>query len=108
VCNIIVQKEIVNTQHTVFVLSIVGKIILVLNGSAVDGSGRWKETNTQSQHHQHRVAAMLDPHLVVVAFRRNAKYKKNNTRYSNVVPHRSTDLARSCLTSLSRREAVLS
>jgi len=25
-----------------------------------------------------------------------------------VVPHRSTNLARSCLTSLSRREAVLS
>ena len=34
--------------------------------------------------------------------------KKNNTRDSNVVPHRSTNLARQCLTSLSRREAVLS
>ena len=34
--------------------------------------------------------------------------KKNNTRDSNVVPHRSTSLARRCLTSLSRREAVLS
>ena len=34
--------------------------------------------------------------------------KKNNTRDSNVVPHRSTSLARQCLTSLSRREAVLS
>ncbi len=34
--------------------------------------------------------------------------QKNNIRYSNVVPHRSTDLTRSCLTSLSRREAVLS
>ena len=34
--------------------------------------------------------------------------KKNNTPYSNVVPHRSTKGARSCLTSLSRREAVLS
>jgi hypothetical protein len=45
VCNIIVQKEIVNTQHTVFVLSIVGKIILVLNGSAVDGSGRCDQMN---------------------------------------------------------------
>ncbi|KAL7435753.1 hypothetical protein ACHAXM_004825, partial [Skeletonema potamos] len=36
------------------------------------------------------------------------KIKKNNTRDSNVVPHRSTNLARQCLTSLSRREAVLS
>ncbi|KAL7451498.1 hypothetical protein ACHAWC_003321 [Mediolabrus comicus] len=36
------------------------------------------------------------------------KNKKNNTRDSNVVPHRSTNLARQCLTSLSRREAVLS
>ena len=34
--------------------------------------------------------------------------KKNNTRDSNVVPHRSTNRARTCLTSLSRREAVLS
>ena len=34
--------------------------------------------------------------------------KKNNTRDSNVVPHRSSSLARQCLTSLSRREAVLS
>eukprot|EP00985_Skeletonema_marinoi_P022691 scaffold14622_cov86-Skeletonema_marinoi.AAC.5 len=34
--------------------------------------------------------------------------QKNNTRDSNVVPHRSTNLARQCLTSLSRREAVLS
>ncbi len=34
--------------------------------------------------------------------------KKNNTWDSNVVPHRSTNQARRCLTSLSRREAVLS
>ena len=34
--------------------------------------------------------------------------QKNNTRDSNVVPHRSTNRARTCLTSLSRREAVLS
>ena len=34
--------------------------------------------------------------------------QKNNTRDSNVVPHRSTNRARQCLTSLSRREAVLS
>ena len=38
----------------------------------------------------------------------DTKSKKNNTRDSNVVPHRSTNLARQCLTSLSRREAVLS
>ena len=37
-----------------------------------------------------------------------SKHQKNNTRDSNVVPHRSTNLARRCLTSLSRREAVLS
>ena len=36
------------------------------------------------------------------------KKKENNTRDSNVVPHRSTNRARQCLTSLSRREAVLS
>ena len=36
------------------------------------------------------------------------KKQKNNTKDSNVVPHRSTNLARQCLTSLSRREAVLS
>ena len=34
--------------------------------------------------------------------------QKNNTQDSNVVPHRSTNWARQCLTSLSRREAVLS
>jgi hypothetical protein len=34
--------------------------------------------------------------------------KKNNTWDSNVVPHHSTNQARRCLTSLSRREAVLS
>ena len=36
------------------------------------------------------------------------RLQKNNTWDSNVVPHRSTNLARRCLTSLSRREAVLS
>jgi hypothetical protein len=36
------------------------------------------------------------------------KKKKKNTWDSNVVPHRSTNQARQCLTSLSRREAVLS
>ena len=34
-------------------------------------------------------------------------HQKNNTRDSNVVPHRSTNRAWRCLTSLSRREAVL-
>ena len=34
--------------------------------------------------------------------------QKNNIGYSNVVPHRSPNPTRSCLTSLSRREAVLS
>ena len=46
--------------------------------------------------------------VYMVAAKDKAKDKKNNTRDSNVVPHRSTNLARSCLTSLSRREAVLS
>jgi len=36
------------------------------------------------------------------------KMEKNNTWDSNVVPHRSTNQAQRCLTSLSRREAVLS
>jgi hypothetical protein len=36
------------------------------------------------------------------------KIKKNNTRDSNVVPHRSTNLAGRCLTSQSGRDAVLS
>ena len=40
--------------------------------------------------------------------RQKEQKQKNNTRDSNVVPHRSTNLARQCLTSLSRREAVLS
>ena len=39
---------------------------------------------------------------------RQCKSQKNNTADSNVVPHRTTNTARSCLTSLSRREAVLS
>ena len=34
--------------------------------------------------------------------------KENNTRDSNVVPHRSTNRARTCLTSQSRRDVVLS
>ena len=39
---------------------------------------------------------------------KKCRQKENNTKDSNVVPHRSTNLARACLTSLSRREAVLS
>ncbi len=62
----------------------------------------------RAQHHWHHQAAVLDLQVVVEALRMDVKCKKNNTRYSNVVPHRSTNLARSCLTSLSRREAVLS
>ena len=34
--------------------------------------------------------------------------QKNNIQDSNVVPHRSTNWTRQCLTSLSRREAVFS
>ena len=49
------------------------------------------------------ITAMI---IMNVAF--PSKWQKNNTRDSNVVPHRSTNLARQCLTSLSRREAVLS
>lgn len=44
----------------------------------------------------------------VVIKMRTQNVQKNNTRDSNVVPHRSTNRARRCLTSLSRREAVLS
>ena len=47
----------------------------------------------------------LCSHKSFLAYR---TFKKNNTWYSNVVPHRSTNRARRCLTSLSRREAVLS
>lgn len=50
--------------------------------------------------------------IPVAMYRRLVEQKfreqKNNTRDSNVVPHRSTNRARRCLTSLSRREAVLS
>ena len=68
-----------------------------------------KDNNTPSQHHEQHQAAVVDGHLVVMGYNgRDVKYKKNNIRYSNVVPHRSTNLTRSCLTSLSRREAVLS
>ena len=43
-----------------------------------------------------------------VKSKNSKKEQKNNTRDSNVVPHRSTNLARQCLTSLSSREAILS
>ena len=43
-----------------------------------------------------------------VSYQASKKEQKNNTRDSNVVPHRSTNLARQCLTSLSRREAAKS
>ena len=40
--------------------------------------------------------------------KQKAKKQKMNIEDSNVVPHRSTNSTRQCLTSLSRREAVLS
>jgi hypothetical protein len=40
--------------------------------------------------------------------KKGKRQKENNTWDSNVVPHRSTNQARTCLTSLSGREAVLS
>ena len=46
--------------------------------------------------------------VVTVNGNRLMRNKKNNIRDSNVVPHRSTNLTRGCLTSLSGREAVLS
>eukprot|EP00980_Cylindrotheca_fusiformis_P013658 scaffold3515_cov126-Cylindrotheca_fusiformis.AAC.7 len=47
--------------------------------------------------------------LLVQRIKKSEKSKKeNNTWDSNVVPHRSTNQARTCLTSLSGREAVLS
>ena len=39
---------------------------------------------------------------------KRAQEQKNNTRDANVVPHRNTNRAQLCLTSLSRRQAVLS
>ena len=45
--------------------------------------------------------------FTTVGYEKNGQ-KENNTQDSNVVPHRSTNWARTCLTSLSRREAVLS
>eukprot|EP00984_Skeletonema_dohrnii_P019049 scaffold9045_cov78-Skeletonema_dohrnii-CCMP3373.AAC.5 len=51
---------------------------------------------------------MMQPPSIIFRCIESKKEQKNNTRDSNVVPHRSTNLARQCLTSLSRREAVLS
>ena len=63
-------------------------------------------TNLQSQSSKREVErAGLELKSAVY---RGQNEQKNNTRDSNVVPHRSTNLARQCLTSLSRREAVLS
>ena len=45
--------------------------------------------------------------FTTVGYEKNGQ-KENNTQDSNVVPHRSTNSTRQCLTSLSRREAVLS
>jgi hypothetical protein len=46
--------------------------------------------------------------LLREAYDKKGFEQKNNTRDSNVVPHRSTNLARRCLTSQSGRDAVLS
>ena len=46
--------------------------------------------------------------MLLFECQKDVKKQKNNTKDSNVVPRRSTNLARQCLTSLSRREAVLS
>ena len=64
----------------------------------------------QSHTHDTRIYARKCTHGTVAYVRRSTKVakKKNNTWDSNVVPHRSTNQARRCLTSLSRREAVLS
>ena len=69
-------------------------------------SSEWTHHNTPSAW----VMSFLnyDPLITSTSNIKKRKKKKNNTRDSNVVPHRSTNLARSCLTSLSRREAVLS
>ena len=58
--------------------------------------------------HSDGTAKPLASYLGWTPKKKNKRSKKNNTKDSNVVPHRSTNLARSCLTSLSRREAVLS
>ncbi len=56
-----------------------------------------------------KIAARCDEMQIYdIVLMQKKKEQKNNTRDSNVVPHRSTNLARQCLTSLSRREAVLS
>lgn len=60
------------------------------------------------QANRHGTIAKENTQMVVIGYSKNIEHKKNNTRDSNVVPHRSTSLARQCLTSLSRREAVLS
>ena len=53
---------------------------------------------------------MKEAAVLVEVVRQNSseEMQKNNIRDSNVVPHRSTNQALTCLTSLSRREAVLS
>ena len=47
-------------------------------------------------------------HRAITALSLLKKSKNKNTWDSNVVPHRSTNQARRCLTSQSRRDAVLS
>jgi hypothetical protein len=53
-------------------------------------------------------ACMISGMEMVTFKKKGIRQKENNTWDSNVVPHRSTNQARTCLTSLSGREAVLS
>ena len=64
----------------------------------------------QSHTHDTRIYARKCTHGTVAYVRRSTKVakKKNNTWDSNVVPPLSNNQARPCLTSLSRRKAVLS
>jgi hypothetical protein len=74
--------------------------------------GNGKMASALPMHHQYMTSLlqlnMAEAKQIQKRKRQSAKRQKNNTRDSNVVPHRSTNLARQCLTSLSRREAVLS
>eukprot|EP00970_Alexandrium_tamarense_P002843 scaffold398_cov198-Alexandrium_tamarense.AAC.7 len=62
-------------------------------------------TQCQTKLHCTYINTKEDPSDVSKHSKGSKKIQKNNTRDSNVVPHRSTSLARQCLTSLSRREA---
>jgi hypothetical protein len=109
------SKQTSNSVLCIWLLSTVSK---------VSGLLLWIQTKYGSQNHwvsQKEVLDIEQKYLFEIAkeqqylgFQRgppqniSSKLQKNNTRDSNVVPHRSTNRARRCLTSLSRREAVLS